>query len=190
MLQAADVIALERFTGRMDLVGYYGLGIMFSSASIFVLHTVERYYFKSIADAFAQKQRFWHATARFFLAGTCICLGLMLGVNLFGPWLLRLIFGSEYEPSIAVLRISSLGILLYGFWAMLSMIYVVIKMSRYSVVVSVAGLLVGVASLFRLIPSHGVVGAAWAMNLAYAAGSAVGFILLFRFRRQCLAAGR
>jgi O-antigen/teichoic acid export membrane protein len=182
-LQSADVIALDRLVGRMDLIGYYSLGIMFSSASIFILHTIDRVYFKELSEAFAAGHDFWTRVGKLMGVAAVFCLGIFVAMNLIGPWFIRLIFGDVYEASIPVLRISSVGIFFSGFWAVISMINVIIKMPRYSLAISIAGLGTAVVLLAAVTPVYGIQGTAWCMNAAYAVGVIMGFALLWRFKK-------
>ncbi len=184
MLQSADVIVLERMTGRMELIGCYGLGILFSNAAVFVLHTIDRVYFKEVADAWEQRRGFWGKVRRLVLLGLGVCAGLFVVMNLAGPWLIRLFFGEAYAPSIAILRISSVGLFFNGIWTVVAMVNTIIKKSSLSLAVSLAGLVSGVLLLVLWVPRYGIHGAAWAMTLAYAVGAALGLFQLWRFSQS------
>jgi O-antigen/teichoic acid export membrane protein len=117
--QSADVIALERLIGKMDLVGYYGLGVMFCNASIFILHSVNRVFFKEMAESYEHKTAFWRRGLKLLLLAVALCLSIAAALNVVGPFAIRLLFGEEYIPSIGVLRVSSVGIIFSGLWAVI-----------------------------------------------------------------------
>ena len=178
LLQSAPVIALDRLCGQMDLIGYFGLGILFVNASMFTLHTINLVYFKQMAEAVDNPSVFWIKALKLLGLGVVVCLLVMLGVNVAGPWLIHIIFGHEYDPSIHILRISSLSILLFGIWTIISMLNVVIKQPRFSLIVSVTGVSAGALMLWLTVPVYTITGAAWSMNTAYAVGSITGIIQL------------
>ena len=183
MLQSADVMALDRLLGRMDQIGYYSLGIMFSNASIFILHTIDRVYFKELSDAHKAGEVFWSQVGKLAMITLAFCLVMIAGINLVGPWFIRAIFGEVYTASIPILRISSVGLLFSGFWALISMVNVILKTPRFSLLISGVGLGTAILLLLVWTPRWGIRGAAWSMNAAYAAGVLTGALLLARFRR-------
>jgi len=185
-LLSADVILLERITHDMATVANYGVALLFTSACAFIPATLGRVYFKDVAPNDRQGHR---KRKEYLVAITATAIAFTFGLYYLGPMLIGLFFGDEYSLGQSIIRVMALGVLFSFLWNALSVINVAGGKPKNSVRISAAGSGVGLAALFLLIPEYGGMGAAWAMNSAYASGVAMGLWLLF-FRRPEVEAPR
>jgi O-antigen/teichoic acid export membrane protein len=183
VMLSGDVIALERLTRDSREIGHYGLAVLFSRSLAFVPATLGRLYFKDIASGADDDGRRWPNIGR--LLGLTLGVSSILAFLVFtcGRTVLRILYGSDYENSISVLRILSAGIILSGLWSAVSTVNIAIKVPKNSLIVSAVGTGACVALLVLLVPSYGASGAAWAMNAGYLLGVTVGLSLLLEKTR-------
>lgn len=179
---SGDVILLERLSHDSRAIGHYGLAVLFSRPLALVPSTLGRLYFKDIASSVRNARQQWEMIHRLLKFTLGISGLLAVSVFVFGGSLVRILYGEEYVDSVQVLQILSIGIIFSSLWSALSTTNIALKRPSYSVVTSLAGLVMAAAMFIMLVPSAGAVGAAWSMNAAYLFGCVVGGALLWRKR--------
>lgn len=181
VMQSADVLFLERFGNDLKQVGIYALAALFTKSVMVLPESVGRVYFRKIAAPADGHGRNGPVVA-LLMVTTGACVALALFVAVVAPWIIRGVFGDEYQASIEVLYVLSLGIVPSGIWVALSTINVARKRPGDALRISATGVVTGLLALAALVPAQGPVGAAWAMNAANSAGAAMGLVLLFARR--------
>ena len=84
------------------------------------------------------------------------------------------------EVSVAI-AFTAIGVLFQGVYLLTSIGLNITRRTQYYPVATVTAALVNVGLNVLLIPSHGIIGAAWANGAAYAVQAALGFMLSQRF---------
>ncbi len=148
-------------------LGLYVVALALASALEMLSGTLSMVAFPKIASQASEagKQALFGRYFRFNLA---LLLTGAIGLWLLGPWLLVLLFGAAFEPAGAVLRVLVLAAVFQGLSGSLSFGYK--AHDRLSVVNQGAflSLLAAAPAFALLLPSHGLLGAAWAATIAYA----------------------
>lgn len=184
LVQVLDVIVMERLSPDLSQVALYGLAAQLTKAVLLLPAAIGSAFFRDIAGAERGSHSMWGHIRMFLLAGTGACVVAAIAVWLLGPPLLGFLYGDQYDGSIPVLKVLCLGIVANGIWTLLSVTNTAIGRPSYSVGIASAGLLVAIPLLALWVPSHGAIGAAWAMNSAYAVGVIVGLLSLFVVERR------
>ena len=177
VLLSADIILIERLLRDLESVAYYGMAAFFVKAVMFIPTSISRIYFKSIAENSAGITKD-NKIFEFLSVVVIVCGIVAICMYLIGPVFIKFIFGTQYDKSIEILHILSLGIVFMGLWQAISTINVSISRPKYSVLISLTGAIIGIILLVTLIPVYGISGAAWSMNVAYFSGVIVGLYLL------------
>jgi O-antigen/teichoic acid export membrane protein len=181
---SGDVIMLERLTQDSREIGHYGLAALFSRSLAFVPATLGRLYFKDIASGACDDGRRWHSISRLLILTLGVSCVLALLVFMCGGPILRTLYGAEYQDSIRVLKVLSLGIIFSGLWSALSTTNIALKKPFFSVMTSTVGVVIAAVLFVTLVPSTGAVGTAWSINAAYLCGCGAGLALLWNKWRQ------
>ncbi len=185
-MQSADVLILERLGASLSDIAIYGLAALFARSVLFVPGAMGRVYFREIAEG-SSRGDYMKPVCRFLgsVGGICVIVAVMVATCI--PTIIRWFYGEEYSSSIPILEIMCAGIVFNGLWSALSTINIAINRPSFAVAISFAGVCTSVALLTSLIPLYGPIGAAWAMNAAYAVGTGIGLWLLFMSKTNKLA---
>jgi O-antigen/teichoic acid export membrane protein len=97
------------------------------------------------------------------------------------PWLLPLVFGEKFMPSVAIVRWMLPGILMFAIVRILSGRFAGKGEPFILICIFVPALLLNILLNFIWIPAYGGVGAAWASNVSYSAG-AIALLTIFSIR--------
>jgi len=185
-MQSADVLILERLGASLSDIAFYGLAALFARSILFIPGAVGRVYFQEIAEGSlhnVHKKPITHLLG--IVAGVCAILAVIMATCI--PAIIRLFYAEEYSSSIPILEVMCGGIVFNGLWSALSTINIAINRPSFAVAISFGGVCTSIALLALLIPLYGSIGAAWAMNVAYAVGVVIGLWLLFKSKTDKLA---
>lgn len=160
-----DQATVALFLTHSDL-GFYVVALTIANAPQIVSSTVAYVAFPKVsqaADEEAKRLVFGRYLRLALAGGVAIAAGLMIVV----PWVLPLLFGAAFAPSVVVCEILLLGLVPYT----LKLMYMqALKAWGHPLLVSraeVAGLAVAAAALFALVPGWGLIGAATALVIAH-----------------------
>jgi O-antigen/teichoic acid export membrane protein len=160
-----DQATVALFLSHSDL-GFYVVALTIANAPQIVSSTVAYVAFPKVSQAASEeaKRLVFGRYLRLALAGgVAITAGLMIAV----PWVLPLLFGAAFAPSVVVCEILLLGLVPHA----LKLMYMqALKAWGHPLLVSraeVAGLAVAAAALFLLVPGWGLIGAAAALVIAH-----------------------
>lgn len=165
-----DRLVLERLVPLAD-VGVYGIGYQLASVIPVVTLAVTNawlpLYFRGGGTAAGRHDFLW-VLNRFcgFIAA------LVLGLYLAAPEIVRLVATAGYGAAAGILQVVAIGM---GFHATYQAMILVLFYEKKGLQVSLAtgaALAVNVLGLAWLVPAFGIVGAAWATVLAFAAATA------------------
>ncbi len=115
---------------------------------------------------------------------------LTAGLTAIGRDLLRLVVGPDYLAAADVITWTAVGVLCQGVYQLTSIGLNITKQTAYYPVSTMVGAGLNVALNFMLIPTFGLIGAAWANAAAYAVQAAVAFHFSQRFYPVRYEAGR
>lgn len=101
-------------------------------------------------------------------------------VSLLSPWIIELLYGPEFSAAAGILSVHVIGGVFLFIRTAISRWLIVEELLIFSLVSHAAGAAVNVAANLILIPSIGIIGAAWASVGSYAAS---GFVFLLFSRR-------
>lgn len=116
-------------------------------------------------------------------------LAVAAPMSLLAPWLIGLLFGSEFAAAAQVLRVHVWSLALIGLGVARSQALIAEGLVRFNLLGAVVNLALNVLLAWLLIPSLGAVGAAWAsvlprfvsavvLNFAFASTRAQGWVML------------
>lgn len=110
-----------------------------------------------------------------------VVTAMAVPIAVLAPWLLRYLFGADYEEAAWALRILCIGTLLYAPQAVISNFYTV-QMGKPWISLLLAGgsCLISIAISLVLIPRVGFVGGAWATAVSYAITAVISTALFMR----------
>lgn len=171
---------LDRYLAGLLLtpadVGIYSLAATATELLRLMPYAVVEVYFYRLASKASDLADFARAR-RVLLAAGLLCAG---GLYLVAPWAVSALAGPAFEPAVAPLRVLLLAELaMSSFVVDTAALAALGRVQRASVAV-LAGLVTVTAADLVLIPSHGIVGAAWASVIGYWLMVGVGRLLLRR----------
>lgn len=109
-------------------------------------------------------------------------LAVALPLSLLAPWLIRLLFGTDYAPAAEVLRIHAWSLPLVGLGVARARALIAEGLTKFNLLAAAVNLACGLALAWWLIPVLGAAGAAWASMLPGLV-SAIGLNFLFSSTR-------
>jgi O-antigen/teichoic acid export membrane protein len=96
-----------------------------------------------------------------------IAIGIAVAFNLLAPFVIHLLYGPAYEPSVFILRVYSLSPLLMYYGFIRSRWLIIEDLHKYSVIFLIGALVVNIALNLVLIPACGVIGAVYSLLASY-----------------------
>ncbi|MEI6060484.1 MAG: polysaccharide biosynthesis C-terminal domain-containing protein [Bacteroidota bacterium] len=164
-----DILLLQKLS-TLDQVGYYSLGVAISD-KLWQLPTAMGVVVLS-RTANMQDEALLNKSISSLLRVSFV-LVLIAAVILWFviPYLLPLIFGGKFIPSVDVVRAMLPGIVIFVLPRILNSRFAGIGQPKILVAIFVPALIVNVLLNLLWIPLYGGVGAAWASNVSYAIGA-------------------
>jgi len=171
-----DILMLKKLS-TLEEVGYYSLAMQIAEQLLHIPYAIESIVLSRSANT--SDDRFVHRTvASIFRVSLLIGLGGGLFIYLISPWVIPLVFGKAFAGSVVMIRVVLPGILvLLGFRILNSRLTGMGK-PQIAIYAFLPALVLNFILNLFLIPRYGGVGAAWATNASYAAGS-VAFVLVY-----------
>jgi O-antigen/teichoic acid export membrane protein len=179
VMAVGDKFILQRFRPLSD-VGVYSMGVSFG--------LTEKLFLGAFEYAWAP---FYYATSRepdgprvFAGITTYVYAALALltaGLSAIGGDLLAAMVGPDYAAAGDVVTWTAVGVFFQGVYLLTSIGLNITKNTRYYPVSTILGAAINVILNFVLIPTFGIIGAAWANAVAYGVQTAVAFRLSQRF---------
>ena len=183
LLLRADTVMVEHMQGSHE-AGIYGAAVRLSELVYFFCPMLSTMLLPRLAQLLKSKdephfrEMASRGSALMAMAGLASALGLML----LGPTTIRLLFGSPYEASVAVLMIHSLAAVPYFQMEWRYTVMVASDRARVTAWLSWAAVLLNIGLNLLWIPQHGALGAAWATLISYGACGMAGTWLVADLR--------
>jgi O-antigen/teichoic acid export membrane protein len=162
LLARANVLLLPRWCGDAE-TGFYSVAVQVADAMWILPGAVGLVLFPALVR---QQQSRWETSARLLarvavlMAAACLVCALLIG-----PFV-RLAFGPQFEPAVAVVLWMLPGIFCYALTSVISQFLAASGLPAAVVGIWLVGLgVLGVAS-WQLVPEHGAVGAAISLSAA------------------------
>jgi O-antigen/teichoic acid export membrane protein len=176
------IILLLRFILKDDTsVGYFAaaqriylFALIIPAMFYQAIYPVLSRKFVEVPDSFAD---IFEKLYRYLLA---IAFPVAVGMAILAPFLIHLIYGPRFAPSVPSLRILSLGLLNGPGFVMGAALSAMNKQGLNAVIFGITVIFLGAFSYFT-IPTLGIEGACWAMVVSNMVGLLVYSILLFKF---------
>jgi len=157
-----DRIFLSTFWNT-DAVGVYATGIMFTQLIYMLAPAVMGALFPGLARTYVKsRERFSYLLSWLFKLLTILIFPLTLFTVSFAGPMIRLVFGPDYEPSVAVLQITALGILPSFLSRLFYRATLASDNERLALYVALVGNVAAILFNILLIPSYGIIGASLA----------------------------
>jgi O-antigen/teichoic acid export membrane protein len=179
LMAVADRFILQKFR-TLGEVGSYSIGVSFGLIPKIALAAFESawapfYYSTSREPGAAQV----FATVTTY--GIAILALMTAGLSAVAADVLQLMTGGRFVDAAPVVTWTAVGVFFYGVYLLTSIGLNITSHTRYYPVSTGIGALVNVGLNLALIPSHGMLGAAWANGTAYAVQSAIACYFSQRF---------
>lgn len=175
IMSVADRFILERFRNVAE-VGVYSIGVSFGLIPKIALGAFEYawapFYYATSREPDAR--RVFTTVTTYGVAA----LGLMTaGLAAIAEDLLRVMTKGEFVAAAPIVGWTALGVFFYGIYLLTSIGLNITSNTKYYPVSTSIGAAVNVALNLALVPTHGMIGAAWANGAAYAIQAAIAYRL-------------
>jgi O-antigen/teichoic acid export membrane protein len=143
-------------------VGFYGLGYKLGMMSmLLVLMPFGKIWSVTMVDLSGRRDgpREMGRIATLLLMA---CTASMLGLSLFGPYLVRIMAPPAYSAASQVIPVVSIAYLFYGWTMVMDAAFYITKRTYYKPIILAISSVVMAALYWSLIPRYGMMGAAWA----------------------------
>lgn len=157
-----DQIMVTEILGEREN-GIYSITVKFFEYFMVLPYVLVSSFYPVISSAFQKDEtKFKAGLKQMYTLLSYLSFAAILGLWLLGPWVMKFLYGEEFEGSGEALQIISLA--LYPvFLGIASGNYLIIRNKKgFTFFKSVVGLCINVVLNFMLIPRMGIVGAAWA----------------------------
>jgi O-antigen/teichoic acid export membrane protein len=160
-----DVLILKKMVSLSD-VGFYSLGVSITEQLWLLPYAMGVVLMSRTANATNQDQ-ILETTARLlrFAFPLAILGGLIMAA--LTPFLLPLIFGSKFIPSIQVVQAILPGIVIFMVFRILESYFAGLGKPWISMAFLLPSLVVNIGLNLWWIPKYGILGSAWATNISY-----------------------
>ena len=190
-----DILMLKQLS-NFEQVGYYSLSTQIAEQLWHIPFAIELIILSRSANA--TNQNLMHKTVASIFR-ISIVLGLILSTVIFivVPYILPLLFGKEFTPSVPMVRTILPGILILVGFRILNSRTTGMGKPQIAIYTFVPALIINFLLNLFLLPKYGGIGAAWATNVSYTIGSiaflfvycritGMSVVQLFTFRRSDL----
>ena len=171
-----DILLLEKLS-TIHEVGIYSLGVHIAEQLWQVPFAISIVLFSRTANLKDQSKI---TNSSIILARQSLIIIIFLSIIaiLIAPFVIPLVFGSDFEASVNILNLILPGVIVLVVFRVLSGQLAGIGKPQYAIYVFGPALVLNILLNFLWIPAHGGIGAAWASNISYAFGT-IGYWVIF-----------
>ena len=188
-----DLILLQKLSTLKE-VGYYSLGVAISD-KLWQLPSAIGLVVMSRSANTEDEYKLNRDVAKLLRISFLMVLVVAIILWVLVPWLVPLLFGERFLPSVAIVRWMLPGILMFVIVRILTGRFAGKGEPLILIGIFVPALILNILLNLLWIPSHGGIGAAWASNVSYTAGALallivysvkmkIGFSEILLFRRS------
>jgi len=171
-----DILMLKQLS-TFEEVGYYSLATQIAEQLWHIPFAIEMIILSRSANT--KDNQFLHKTvASIFRVSLIIGLVVSLILFLVAPFFVPLVFGKEFVPTVNMIQTILPGILILVGFRILNSRLTGMGKPQVAIYTFVPALIINFILNMILLPRYGGVGAAWATNVSYAAGS-IAFLFVY-----------
>lgn len=155
-----DQIMITEMLGEKEN-GIYSIAIRMYEMFAMIPAVIGVSYLTVLTKAYGQDEaEFRSSLKKFYTIITYLAIFSTIGIWIFGPWVMALLYGADYEGSGAILQLVSIG-MYFAFMGIGTGNYLVVRnLKAFILTKSIIGLVVNVVLNLWLIPLFGITGAA------------------------------
>jgi O-antigen/teichoic acid export membrane protein len=171
-----DILMLKKLS-TLEEVGYYSLAMQIAEQLWHIPYAIESIVLSRSANTTDNK--FVHRTVASIFR-VSLLIGLLSGAFIFfiAPWLIPIVFGQAFARSIVMIQVVLPGILILLGFRILNSRLTGMGKPQIAIYTFMPALVINFILNLFLIPRFGGIGAAWATNVSYAAGSII-FVIVY-----------
>jgi len=171
-----DILMLKKLS-TFEQVGYYSLAVQIAEQLWHIPFAIEMIILSRSANS--TDTQFLHKTVASIFR-VSFMVGLLAGILIFliVPFLVPLIFGKGFIPTVGMIQTILPGVLLLVGFRILNSRLTGMGKPQVAIYTFVPALLINFILNLFLLPRYGGIGAAWATNASYTAGS-IGFLFVY-----------
>jgi O-antigen/teichoic acid export membrane protein len=175
LMSVGDRFVMTRYLPVQD-IGVYSIGVSFGLVEKIVLGAFEYawapFYYATAREPDAE--RVFSTVATY---GVAVLALMTAGLSAVAADLLNVVTHGQYVAAAGVVTWTAIGVFFYGVYLLTSIGLNITSRTGYYPVTTAIGAALNIALNFALLPTFGIIGAAWANGAAYAvqAGLAYGF---------------
>lgn len=166
-----DILLLQKLS-TLDQVGFYSVGVAISD-KLWQLPTAMGVVVLSRTANMLDEKALNQSVSRLLRISFVLVLIAAVVLWFVIPYLLPLLFGGKFTPSVAVVRAMLPGILVFVIPRILNSRFAGIGQPKVLIAIFAPALVLNIFLNFLWIPHYGGIGAAWASNVSYAFGAIV-----------------
>ncbi len=179
VMSVADRVILKSYTS-LDVVGMYSMGVSFGLVPKIALGAFESawapFYYATSREPDAK--RVFTTVATYGITALAL---MTAGLSAIAADLLDVMTGGRFVEAAPVVTWTAIGVFFYGVYLLTSIGLNITTNTKYYPVSTAVGAAVNVGLNFLLIPSYGMLGAAWANGASYAVQSGIAYHFSQRF---------
>ncbi|MGM9746968.1 MAG: flippase [Paludibacteraceae bacterium] len=164
-------------------VGYYAVAESIAGVLIFIPTILSQTIMPILVQNYRVDKKQYHIKAQLFMDVTVwLCIILCVCICLLAPFLIRWLYGAQYEASIILLQVCVFKVIGYAFAQVTGTMIVTESKQKYVVVRNVVGCVFAISLNLLLLPRYGVLGAAVASVITAVITGYVSHVIIPTYR--------
>lgn len=142
-------------------VGYYAVAESIAGVLIFIPTILSQTIMPILIQNYQVNKEQYQVKAQLFMDVTIwLCIIMCVIVSILAPFVIRLLYGSQYEPSIILLQVCVFKVIGYAFAQATGTMIITEGKQKYVVIRNIIGCVCAILLNLLLLPRYGVLGAA------------------------------
>ncbi len=167
-------------------VGYYAVAESIAGMLIFIPTILSQTIMPILIQNYQVNKEQYQVKAQLFMDVTIwLCIIMCLIVSLLAPFVIRLLYGSQYESSILLLQVCVFKVIGYAFAQVTGAMIITEGKQKYVVIRNIIGCVCAILLNLLLLPRFGVLGAAIASIIASVIVGYVAHALVPSYHQIC-----
>ena len=167
-------------------VGYYAVAESIAGMLIFIPTILSQTIMPILIQNYQVNKEQYQVKAQLFMDITIwLCIIMCLIVSLLAPFVIRLLYGSQYESSILLLQVCVFKVIGYAFAQVTGAMIITEGKQKYVVIRNIIGCVCAILLNLLLLPRYGVLGAAFASIIASVTVGYVAHALVPSYHQIC-----
>jgi O-antigen/teichoic acid export membrane protein len=166
-VRTIDTLCISNILNDAALVGYYGVASIISRGLMIIPGAITQTAFPYLSERSADFSEIWRQLWRVGKRVALIMGFACVMTVVLAHWIVTLLFGKEYTPSVSVLQVLIPGIFVYSLMNVSGNTYVALGRTDVSLYITLVAGIFNVVMNILLIKHLGMIGAAWATVFTY-----------------------